>query len=113
MGYLFVLVQHHRMEKIMDTREVQAQGAVKVSERIAANTVSRMASIEKAVPLGILDSRAMYMAPRISEDRSACIAEAAYFIAQRREFSPGHELDDWLTAENEVDARLIGERYAY
>jgi hypothetical protein len=42
------------------------------------------------------------------EERIACIAETAYFIAIRRGFSPGHELEDWLTAENEVDARLIG-----
>ena len=47
--------------------------------------------------------------PHISEDRNACIAEAAYFIAMNRGFSPGHELEDWLTAENDVDARLIGE----
>jgi hypothetical protein len=26
-----------------------------------------------------------------------------------RGFSPGHELEDWLTAENEIDARLTGE----
>jgi hypothetical protein len=26
----------------------------------------------------------------------------------RRVFSAGHELDDWVGAENEVDARLIG-----
>ena len=30
------------------------------------------------------------------------IATAAYFIAERRSFSPGHELDDWLAAEREV-----------
>jgi hypothetical protein len=29
-----------------------------------------------------------------------------------RGVSPGHELEDWLTAENEVDARLIGESCA-
>jgi Protein of unknown function (DUF2934) len=52
---------------------------------------------------------AMYMAPHTPEDRNACIAEGAYFIAKRRGFTPGHELDDWLEAENEVDARLSGE----
>jgi hypothetical protein len=49
------------------------------------------------------------MAPHIHEDRYASIAEAAYFIAEHRGFSPGHELEDWLQAENEVDARLSGE----
>jgi len=31
------------------------------------------------------------------------IAQAAYFRAERRGFEPGHELEDWLTAESEVD----------
>jgi hypothetical protein len=31
------------------------------------------------------------------------IAEAAYWIAERRGFAPGHELSDWLAAEREVD----------
>lgn len=34
------------------------------------------------------------------------IAEGAYFRAQRRHFLPGHELEDWLAAEAEVDRRL-------
>jgi len=34
-------------------------------------------------------------------DRDAKIAEIAYFKAQNRSFAPGHELDDWLDAENE------------
>lgn len=35
--------------------------------------------------------------------RCSRIAMAAYFIAERRGFAPGHELDDWLAAEAEVD----------
>lgn len=30
------------------------------------------------------------------------IAMAAYFIAEQREFAPGHELDDWLEAERQI-----------
>jgi len=30
------------------------------------------------------------------------VATAAYFIAQRRNFAPGNELGDWLTAEQQV-----------
>lgn len=41
------------------------------------------------------------------EDRAALIAEAAYFRAERRGFLPGHETEDWLAAEEEVDARLL------
>lgn len=41
------------------------------------------------------------------EQRAALIAEAAYFRAEKRGFSPGHETADWLAAEAEVDARLL------
>lgn len=43
--------------------------------------------------------------------RHDMIAEAAYFLAQARGFLPGNDLEDWLTAEREVDA-LLRERYA-
>jgi len=43
------------------------------------------------------------------EDRHASIAEAAYFRSEHRGFEPGHELEDWLAAEEEVDQRLLGE----
>lgn len=41
------------------------------------------------------------------ERRAALIAEAAYFRAERRDFAPGHETEDWLAAESEVDAALL------
>lgn len=44
--------------------------------------------------------------PETSPHRQAMIAEAAFFMARARGFEPGHELDDWLAAEREVDQRL-------
>jgi hypothetical protein len=41
------------------------------------------------------------------EVRQALIAKAAYYRAERREFEPGHEVEDWLAAEAEVD-RMLG-----
>jgi hypothetical protein len=41
------------------------------------------------------------------EQRAALIAEAAYFRAEKRGFQPGHETEDWLAAESEVDAQLL------
>ena len=38
------------------------------------------------------------------EQRAALIAEAAFFRAEKRGFAPGHEVEDWLAAEAEVDA---------
>jgi Protein of unknown function (DUF2934) len=47
---------------------------------------------------------------RVSEDRQSIIAKAAYFRAERRHFEPGHELEDWLAAESEVDRRIAQAR---
>lgn len=37
------------------------------------------------------------------EQRHARVALAAYYLAEKRGFAPGHELDDWLAAEKEID----------
>jgi hypothetical protein len=43
----------------------------------------------------------------ITEDmRRGMIAEGAYLRAERRGFAPGHEEEDWLAAEAEVDHLL-------
>jgi Protein of unknown function (DUF2934) len=41
-----------------------------------------------------------------ADDRRAMVAEAAYLRAERRGFAPGHETEDWLAAEVEVDVLL-------
>jgi len=38
--------------------------------------------------------------------RHVMIAEAAHFLAQRHGFTPGGGLDDWVRAEQQVDASL-------
>lgn len=46
---------------------------------------------------------------RINPDqRRNYIEVAAYYIAERRGFSGGHEAEDWATAELEID-RLLAE----
>jgi DUF2934 family protein len=37
------------------------------------------------------------------DERHGRISEAAYYLAERRGFDPGYELDDWLAAESEVE----------
>lgn len=44
--------------------------------------------------------------PITPEERQRMIAEAAYFRALRRGFASGGEVQDWLEAEADVDARL-------
>jgi hypothetical protein len=41
-----------------------------------------------------------------TQGRQALIAKAAYFRAEKRGFQSGHELEDWFTAEAEVDQQL-------
>jgi hypothetical protein len=43
--------------------------------------------------------------PSLSDNREARIAERAYWRAERRGFEPGHELEDWLHAEREIDSQ--------
>jgi hypothetical protein len=43
--------------------------------------------------------------PSLSDSREARIAERAYWRAERRNFAPGHELEDWLHAEREIDSQ--------
>lgn len=40
------------------------------------------------------------------EHRRALIAQAAYFRAEKRNFASGFEVQDWLSAEAEVDSLL-------
>jgi len=49
------------------------------------------------------------IASSLWENRSL-IAENAYLRAERRGFAPGHETEDWLEAEAEVDALLKAEQ---
>jgi Protein of unknown function (DUF2934) len=41
-----------------------------------------------------------------AQSRHELIARAAYDLAEHRGFEPGHELDDWLCAEQQVEAAL-------
>jgi hypothetical protein len=47
--------------------------------------------------------------PTSSEQMHQLISVAAYFRAERRNFEPGHELDDWLDAEAEAMSRQTAE----
>jgi len=42
-------------------------------------------------------------------ERMKMIAEAAYYLAQKRGFSGGNEMTDWVAAEKQVDG-LIAKR---
>lgn len=41
-----------------------------------------------------------------TEERYRMIAAAAYFLAERHDFSSGRALEDWIAAEKEIDVML-------
>jgi hypothetical protein len=79
--------------------------ATRRTDEIPATTDTRARSTP---PKGTRTAKAT-SAPRAAisaDDRRAMIAEAAYLRAERRGFASGHETEDWLAAELEVDALL-------
>jgi len=38
--------------------------------------------------------------------RHDAVQVAAYYLAERRGFEPGHELEDWINAEAQLDATV-------
>jgi hypothetical protein len=43
------------------------------------------------------------------EERYHMICTAAYFIAEKRGFEGGYEMNDWIAAEAQIDATLNGQ----
>ncbi len=81
--------------------------------RSATTPVSQLLNTSRATSeVKLLNSNGL-LTRTPQPDRGHLIAEAAYHHAEARGFEPGHELDDWLLAEDEVDARLDGEGRAY
>jgi hypothetical protein len=66
---------------------------VDTSDGVAAEAASRDSPSQQAAMSGSL-----------AESRGELIARAAYLLAERRNFAPGHEIDDWLAAEAQVSA---------
>ena len=40
------------------------------------------------------------------------VSDAAYYLAKKRHFVPGSEIDDWLSAEEQVEVELEKRRLA-
>lgn len=93
----------------MNTSNVNLERSLRVQPPEPPAITCVAATQKKAASSGPLGNISLYIVPRVREDRRASIAKAAYLIAARRGFAPGHELEDWLAAEDEVDQRLAGE----
>ena len=79
---------------------VAAPSATIVPKKATKKPSKKVALIETASP-------ALDMTASVStEMKAAWVAEAAYFRAERRNFAPGFEMEDWYEAEREVEELL-------
>jgi DUF2934 family protein len=42
------------------------------------------------------------------DDRRELVRQTAYFLSERRGFDPTRDIENWLEAERQVDAGLVG-----
>jgi len=82
-----------------------AKVAAKAPAAKAAKTTTSTRSPRKSSITAPGTGNAIQVTP---EERQRYVSEAAFFIAERRGFSGGSELDDWLQAEAQIDQLLAG-----
>jgi hypothetical protein len=82
----------------------KAEAAPKAPAKKAAGTSKTKKP--KSVRVGIKESAVVQettpAAQKPLANVHAQIAVAAYYLAERRHFASGHEIDDWLQAERQV-----------
>ena len=89
------------MKAVSQTHQTNDQQPVR-SVRLAGQTLDR--SSEKTAQLVFpKDPSLPRQSAELLQERHRQIAELAYYKAEQRGFAPGHELEDWLAAEAEVD----------
>jgi hypothetical protein len=83
------------------SRRARAKRAIKGGV-IKARNVEPPHSVQPHTS-SIVTRSSAYIEPQM---REAMISESAYFRSAHRGFEPGHEVDDWLAAESDIDAAL-------
>ena len=75
-----------------------------IPSQSAANAVKvEIPAVSSQKPNSIIEHALITCTP---EQRQTMISEAEYFLAQRRAFCSGHDLEDWLLAESQIDAAI-------
>jgi hypothetical protein len=68
------------------------------------NVYEAQPGIASSIPIEVTRLR---VEPLTDEQRHSLIAVAAYYLAESRNFEPGHETEDWLAAELEVGSQGV------
>lgn len=73
------------------------------ADRAVKSRTARRTRNKQPPDISVVTRSSAYIEPHV---REALISDAAYFRSAHRGFEPGHEVDDWLAAESEIDAAL-------
>jgi hypothetical protein len=92
----------NRAREFLAIKAVDVKSGAIRKRAIEARTGRKRAQKQPPTP-SIVTRSSAYVEP---QEREAMIGEAAYFRSAHRGFEPGHEVDDWLAAEAEIDAAL-------
>ena len=84
--------------------------ATKVAVKKSATAKATPAESAPVTKTALKDTKETAQQPKTvaasPEHRYHMIATAAYFLAQGRGFAGGYEMQDWITAEQKIDAKL-------
>jgi hypothetical protein len=99
----------HREGVLAMTKRKSSVAATTKSKRTKPAVVEKVAAMP-ATPEAEVSSAAVSQQEIVDGPTEQMIAEAAYFIAERRGFAPGNELNDWLAAELEITSVRLQQR---
>lgn len=86
--------------------KAKAPAAIEVDPATNRPANADESTAETLVPEIVRTHLTQEQAQPMELERARAVAERAYELAEQRGFAPGAELDDWLQAEREFDARL-------
>jgi hypothetical protein len=82
---------------------------VSPGKKATRRTATAAPALTDSAVMGVLESAQSMTTGAKSIDpdvRRQLVATEAYFLAERRGFSGGHELEDWVAAEAVVDSQF-------
>jgi hypothetical protein len=83
--------------------------SLQLTDRATSSTKQKPKKIQATKHVITKTNNSISSTPQLQRStRDELIYKNAYRMAEQRGFTPGHELDDWLTAEFEVNQSLIG-----
>lgn len=80
--------------------------------QVAQKAALKKAPAKKAAISQVKNSPATVRPEVTPGQRHNYIEVAAFYVAQRRGFAPGNPLDDWATAEIEVDQLIVSGHFS-